>query len=34
VDDSFVGPDWGLYMAFIGSAVLICLSMALLVRRS
>jgi uncharacterized membrane protein YcjF (UPF0283 family) len=34
VDDTFVGPDWGLYMAFIGSAVLIGLSMALMVRRS
>lgn len=33
VDDPFVGPYWGLYMAFIGSALAVGLSMALLVRR-
>lgn len=33
VDDPFVGPYWGLYMAFAGSAVLVGLSMAMLVRR-
>lgn len=33
VDDSFVSPTWGLYAAFLGSVVLVCLSMSLLVRR-
>lgn len=32
VDDPFVGPYWGLYMAFAGCATVIGLSMALLVR--
>lgn len=32
VDDSFVGPAWGLYAAFAGSAALVALSMSLLVR--
>jgi len=32
VDDPFVGPDWGLYLAFVGAAAVVGLSMALLVR--
>jgi len=32
VDDPFVGPDWGLYVAFVGAAAVVGLSMALLVR--
>jgi len=34
VDDQFVGPAWGLYAAFAGSAALVALSMSLLARRS
>jgi len=30
VDDQFVGPAWGLYAAFLGSAALVALSMYLL----
>lgn len=33
VDDSFVSPTWGLYMAFLGSVMVVGISMALLVRR-
>lgn len=33
VDDEFVGPAWGLYAAFAGSAALVGLSMSLLTRR-
>ncbi len=32
VDDSFVGPAWGLYLAFLGCAVVIVVAMSLLVR--
>jgi hypothetical protein len=33
VDDGFVSPAWGLYLAFAGSAALVALSMALLTER-
>jgi len=33
VDDQFVGPAWGLYAAFAGSAALVALSMSLLTKR-
>ena len=33
VDDSFVGPDWGLYVAFVGSVTTVLVSMSLLVRQ-
>jgi len=33
VDDQFVGPAWGLYAAFAGSAALVGLSMSLLTKR-
>ena len=33
LDDSFVEPDWGIYAAAAGSALLVALSMSLLVRR-
>ena len=33
VDDSFVGPDWGLYVAFVGCVTTVLVSMSLLVRQ-
>jgi hypothetical protein len=33
LDDTLVSPAWGLYVAFAGSALLVAVSMALLVRR-
>jgi hypothetical protein len=33
VDDSFVSPDWGLYMAFLGCVAAVAVAMSLLVRR-
>ena len=33
IDDAELGPAWGLYVAFVGSAVLVACSMSLLARR-
>ncbi len=32
VDDSFVSPDWGIYLAFVGCVMTVIVSMSLLVR--
>jgi len=33
IDDTDLGPAWGLYVAFVGSAILVGCSMALVVKR-
>jgi len=33
VDDSFVSPDWGLYLSFVGCVTTVVVAMSLLVAR-